>query len=779
MPYRILIVLPALVVLGLLLGGASAPAADDPAVTADEELLKAAGVGNDPADLLAYLRRQVAGEDSRREIDTLVMQLGSDQFATRTEAAKKLTALGWAAMPRLREAAKSADPEIRTRAQQCLNDIEKTPGPTVISAVVRLLVQRKPAEALPLLLDYSASVPDEGVEDEVLTGLGALGVRQGKVDPLLEAAARDKLAPRRAVAACVLGRSGLPDQRETVRKLLVDPDAKVRRYAMHGLLGGRFSRTPDDGSTADDEALLQKEALGSDAAALLGFLKRRTLREADLQQIKTLIKQLDSDKFKEREDATQRLVEFGAGALASLREAMKGSALEVSRRAEICVERITASPGPALPASVVRLLVRRPAPEALAVLLDYLPFADDAVVEDEVLTALGALAVRETQVDPALTTALADKHAGKRAAAALVLARVGTAEHCAAVRALLKDESPRVRLRAAQGLLSVRDKPAVEVLVGLIGEGDVEYASVAEGLLQQVAAERAPGASLGDGAAEARKKCHEAWLAWWQEAGPTLELRNLEEGGRYFGLTLVSELVGNNGTGNRIWEFGRDGKSRWEMPNLQGPIDAQVLPGGRVLVAEHNSQMVTERDMKGQTVWKYKVTGNPVACQRLPNGNTFIATYNAVMEVTPQGQQVYQHNPNAGVGGVIYDASKLPNGNIVCISGRGTVLELDAAGKKVTTIQLNNNGGWGGVSPLPNGRFLVAIMNPGKVLEVDRTGKVHWEVPVRDACHAVRLPNGNTVVACMNIQKVMEVNRAGQTVHEFATTGRPFHVRPR
>jgi len=221
MPYRILIVMPALVVLGLLLGGASAPAADDPAVTADEELLKAAGVGNEPADLLAYLRRHVAGEDSRREIDTLVMQLGSDQFATRTEAAKKLTALGWAAMPRLREAAKSTDPEIRTRAQQCLNDIEKTPGPTVISAVVRLLVQRKPAEALPLLLDYSASVPGDGVEDEVLTGLGALGVRQGKVDPLLEAAARDKLAARRATAACVLGRSGLPDQRETVRKLLV------------------------------------------------------------------------------------------------------------------------------------------------------------------------------------------------------------------------------------------------------------------------------------------------------------------------------------------------------------------------------------------------------------------------------------------------------------------------------------------------------------------------------------------------------------------------------
>jgi hypothetical protein len=242
---------------------------------------------------------------------------------------------------------------------------------------------------------------------------------------------------------------------------------------------------------------------------------------------------------------------------------------------------------------------------------------------------------------------------------------------------------------------------------------------------------------------------------------------------------LVAELIGNNANGNRVYEMGLDGKNRWELTNLQGPIDAHLLPGGRVLIAEHNAQLVTERDQKGDIKWQHRVQGNPVACQRLPGGNTFIATYNAVMEVTPAGQVLYQHNPNANIGGVIYDACKLPGGNIVCIGGRGTVMELDTAGKKLHTINVGNNGGWGGVSPLPGGRFLVAMMNPGRVIEIDRSEKIHWQCDVPNACHAVRLPGGNTLVACMNIQKVVEVNRAGSVVWEKPTTGRPFHVRRR
>jgi hypothetical protein len=174
------------------------------------------------------------------------------------------------------------------------------------------------------------------------------------------------------------------------------------------------------------------------------------------------------------------------------------------------------------------------------------------------------------------------------------------------------------------------------------------------------------------------------------------------------------------------------------------------------------------------------MNGNPVSCQRLANGNTLIATYTNVMEVTPASKVVYNHAVNMLVGGQqIYNAIKMRNGNIACITG-GTLLIIDAAGKKVKDYMLgNNNFNWAGVEELPGGKFLVALMGTGKVLEVGADGKTTWEVSVPGCCHAVRLPSGNTLVACMQQQKVVEVDRAGKVVKENPTAGRPFHVRRR
>ena len=37
---------------------------------------------------------------------------------------------------------------------------------------------------------------------------------------------------------------------------------------------------------------------------------------------------------------------------------------------------------------------------------------------------------------------------------------------------------------------------------------------------------------------------------------------------------------------NSVAELGADGKVRWQVDGLQGPMDAEVLPGDRLLVAE-------------------------------------------------------------------------------------------------------------------------------------------------------------------------------------------------
>src|SRR5262249_5385170 len=162
---------------------------------------------------------------------------------------------------------------------------------------------------------------------------------------------------------------------------------------------------------------------------------------------------------------------------------------------------------------------------------------------------------------------------------------------------------------------------------------------------------------------------------------------------------------------------------------------ARVLPGGRVLVAEYQGQVVTERDVHGKILWEKRVTGNPTGCQRLPNGNTFIATYRQLVEVTRSGKEVYVHTPDPAKGN-IYGAQKLPNGRILCIASLGWLLEIDSATGKVYKALHPTGSSPYSVEPLPGGRFLIANYNQNKVLEVDAAGTTLWQCSVSGAYHA-------------------------------------------
>lgn len=550
-------------------GRAALPANES--VSPDEELLQSEKIGTQTSELIAFVRRQIGDAEQHKQIEALIGKLGSDRFAERTEASRALTSIGLPAVPYLTRAADGADSEVKTRAEACLAEINKGPGPHLLVAALHVLIQRRPSEALKLFLDYAADVADEGVREELLAGLAVLGMRGGQVEPLLLKAAADPSPSRRAAVACVLARAGGAEHRGQVRQLLADKDPLVRRFAAHGLLGPRFPRGDDAAAAADDELVLDNAKIGSDAAALAEFFRKRTLRQADLQAIGGLIKQLGSDRFLEREAASRKLVEFGPGALELLRQAARNSDQEVSRRAELCVEIITTHPGPGLPTAALRLLARRPADGAVRVVLDYLPFADDARVEEEAVATLSVLSVRSAAIDPALVDVLKDSQAVRRAAAAFVLGQVGDKEQCAAARTALKDADPRVRLRAAQGLLAARDKAALETLVGLLVEGSAEQANQAEVLLQQAAGVGAPSLPIGDGTPEARRKTHDAWLSWWRERGSKEEFSPPELAAvRQLGLTLVAELIGNNAGGNRVCDIALDGKTSWELTNLQG-----------------------------------------------------------------------------------------------------------------------------------------------------------------------------------------------------------------
>jgi HEAT repeat protein len=511
-----------------------------------------------------------------------------------------------------------------------------------------------------------------------------------------------------------------------------------------------------------DARLLREAHVSADDTSLLEFFKKRTLTNADRVELQRLIRLLGSESFEERERASHTLLSRGPLALRFLQEALRDPDPEIVRRADRCISEIEQGPGASLPAAAARTLARRHPPEAMAALLEYVPFADDDTVEEEVLGALVSLAAQQEKNEAVLARALHDALTARRGAAAYVLGRSKDERDRAAVRPALKDTSAKVRFRAAQALIAAHEKEAVAALVDLLPSAPDDLAWQAEEILFRLAGEQAPQISSGDGSAPARQKQRDAWAAWWREHANTTDLARLEQEEPYLGLTVIAQM--NTG---KVWEIGRDGKPRWTLDKLQGPIDAQVLRGERVLVAEYQGSRVTERDFQGHVLWEKTLTSNPLVCQRMPNGNTFIATYDKVLEVTRDGREVYSHHPRGGAGVArIYGAQKLRNGHIVTVTLDGSVHEMDAAtGKDVKSFTIGVPGCYG-IEGLPSGRYLVANYNQGQVLELSPEGKILWECKVAGAYHATRLANGNTLVSSHSGQRVVEVNREGQTVWE-------------
>jgi hypothetical protein len=292
-------------------------------------------------------------------------------------------------------------------------------------------------------------------------------------------------------------------------------------------LAAALAQAPTSAETADDERLLAKAKIASDGPSLLGVFQKRTITEADRARIAALIKEMGSPKFAVRQTASKELLAYGSSALGALRAALNDPDAEIRHRAQDCVESIEHGPGAALAAATARLVRARKPAGSVPVLLAYLPFADDENVEEEVLATLVVLGTRDGRVDGALVQALADKETSRRAAAALIVGRSGTTQERDQVRPLLTDREARVRLRAAQGLLAARDKSAVPALIALLGDGGQAAAEQAEDLLQCVASGKGPALALGSDDA-GRRRCGDAWRAWWKVNGASLDLAKVD-----------------------------------------------------------------------------------------------------------------------------------------------------------------------------------------------------------------------------------------------------------
>ncbi len=84
--------------------------------------------------------------------------------------------------------------------------------------------------------------------------------------------------------------------------------------------------------SAADEELLRAANIPTDGPGLLDFFRKRTPDAPTRSRIQTLIRQLGSSVFAQRERAGRELVSFGPQATALLRKAMNHTDLEVRWR---------------------------------------------------------------------------------------------------------------------------------------------------------------------------------------------------------------------------------------------------------------------------------------------------------------------------------------------------------------------------------------------------------------------------------------------------------------
>lgn len=274
---------------------------------------------------------------------------------------------------------------------------------------------------------------------------------------------------------------------------------------------------------------------------------------------------------------------------------------------------------------------------------------------------------------------------------------------------------------------------------------------------------------------------------------------------------------------------------------LEFPCDVERLASGNTLITDAGDELgngseIIEVNAEKEIVWRY---GGDLrfahSAKRLANGNTLIAdtTNDRVIEVTPDGEIVFNSDEWADGAGKLSDGSHLqyPNkakmtddgdlliternadrvlivtrdGNIVWqlsdivkhphnaqLLAGGNLLVADSDGQYVREINRDGETIWSygdgttnildwprDADRLENGNTLITDTKHHRVIEVTPPGEIAWEYKVDywgNFYEADRLENGNTLIAGQQHQEVLEVNPTGQIVWNFRNNTFPYQI---
>ena len=195
-----------------------------------------------------------------------------------------------------------------------------------------------------------------------------------------------------------------------------------------------------------------------------------------------------------------------------------------------------------------------------------------------------------------------------------------------------------------------------------------------------------------------------------------------------------------------------------------------------VLAGDYEKKLLARVSPTGQVEWEHPIQ-DIHDLHVLPNGNIlFQTTWTKIFEVAPDKKVVWEYdaarmNGNEGKAVEVHAFQRLADGStMIAESGPGRIIEVDKDGKilkevKLTVAKPDPHRDTRLVRKLDSGNYLVAHEGEAAVREYDPAGKVVWEHKVGTAVYsAERLENGNTLIGTGNGHSVVEVDKDGKEV---------------
>jgi HEAT repeat protein len=533
----------------------------------------------------------------------------------------------------------------------------------------------------------------------------------------------------------------------------------------------------------DKKALESMSLKPDDPAGLVKYFKDRTLNDADLATLQSIIGRMGDENFEKRIAAGSEAEKFGAGAIGILRRTSQSNDdPEIAYRAGELLKKIEKTPHAAVASAAARALATLKPPQAAATLVAFLPMSDTKLVEEDVRAALVGLAVRDGQLEPALVAALADKSPMRRRAAVVALLNGAAAnrplavEAAKAVRAILPNETDgETKFEATYTLATkLHDAESVAPLIELLPDATRGRLWQIEDFLLQLAGPAAPKAKMGPAKSDL-EKARDEWKAWWAANRAARDLAKFEYKPTTTGnlLLLSADQVGYAQA--IVGELGPDMTRKWRFGGVYCPADIALLPNGNILVLEQQYNRIMERDPMGNqvNVFNSQNYGQPFGFHKLANGNTLVAFQRSAVEYdkdwketgkkfNAQGDDIVDVKRDAA--GTTFILQRNQNNRI------GKIVKLDEnwkeKGTPVTTGILSYY--HYRMQVLPDERILIAEQS--RVAEYDlKAGKKDpvWTFQLGNAAMAERLPNGNTLVSDQSLGGIREVTPKNEVVWTF------------